>query len=239
MIHWTLRIVRLFITAFFLNALWEYAHSFLYVQYRGGAITGSVLVHAALFDAVVIVILGVPFLSVSFFRRRLWLIIPSGMCIAVALEWYALGTGRWVYASTMPIIPFLHTGLTPTIQLGFLGYMALRWYDICMTKKTLLGIIALFSLVLFAYIVWIPLCGDCRAVGQDGAIGRVRALPEVQAFAKTLGAVGREPQFYAQDEGEYWLVQVLEVVADEGEAGHTATFGWYRVEKKGGGVGKE
>mgnify|MGYP001564734139 CR=1 FL=1 len=126
-LFFNMRIASLFfVIAWVLNAVWEYAHSFLYAQYRGGEITGVILLRAALFDAVVITLLGALFLRVSFLRKRLWLIIVAGVIFAVFLEWYALATGRWVYTSSMPIIPFLHTGLTPTIQLGVLGYMTLR-----------------------------------------------------------------------------------------------------------------
>lgn len=121
-----MRIFFIFISAFFLNAAWEYAHSFLYAHYRGGAITGVILLRAAFFDAIVITVLGLIFLRVSYLRNRPWLLIVVGVLFAVLLERYALITGRWAYTSAMPLIPFIGTGLTPTIQLGFLAYVILQ-----------------------------------------------------------------------------------------------------------------
>ncbi|MDO8581358.1 MAG: hypothetical protein Q7S16_00605 [bacterium] len=102
-------------------------------------------------------------------------------------------------------------------------------------KKILFVIIGLIALGLVAYVLWIPL----RKVNETGAIERVRALTDVQSFTETLRVAGKEPQFIAQDEDDHWLVQVFEAVGDGESEGHTATFGWYRVEKKGGGVTNE
>ena len=46
-----------------------------------------------------------------------------GIVVAVLIELWALQTGRWAYTGAMPLVPFLGAGLTPTIQLGFLGYV--------------------------------------------------------------------------------------------------------------------
>ncbi len=103
-------------------------------------------------------------------------------------------------------------------------------------KKILFVIIGLAALGVIAYALWIPLCGDCGKVNEVNAIERVRALSDVQSFIETLRAAGKEPKFIVQDEDDHWLVQVFEAVGDGEGGGHTATFGWYRVEKKGGGV---
>lgn len=100
----------------------------------------------------------------------------------------------------------------------------------------LIGVICIVSAV-YALIVFSH--GVGAEVDEVGAIARVQKLAEVQSFTETLRAAGKEPQFLAQDEDDYWFVQVFEVVSEEGGVGHTATFGWYRVEKKGGEVTKE
>jgi len=112
-----------FILAFGLNLIWENLHSFLYVHYQGGAITGFILARAALVDALVILVLIRIFCSLPWFPRHSWLIIFFGVAISLIIEYWALETNRWAYGETMPIIPLIGTGLTPTIQLGLLAYL--------------------------------------------------------------------------------------------------------------------
>ena len=132
-----------FVAAFLLNILWEEAHSAFYVSYHGGAITNFILFRAALFDAAVITL----FAFLCFYSPLIKGALPSsagGMSIfifvlalfifAVLLEKWALGTGRWVYADAMPIIPFLDVGLTPALQLGMLGYISLKISNLLKTS---------------------------------------------------------------------------------------------------------
>lgn len=123
------RLPLIFLLAFFLNLMWEYAHSVLYMHYQGGPITDSILLHAALFDASFITLIALPSL---FFSRLKWrLVLPTlvAFVFAITLELYALNTGRWAYTEAMPLLPFVHVGLTPSIQLALLTliilYMAL------------------------------------------------------------------------------------------------------------------
>lgn len=120
------KVFSVFFIAFGLNAVWENLHSYLYVHYQGGAITEFILLRATFADAVIITLIALPFLFLPAFKKRAWLIVPMGVIVAVSMEWYALGTGRWAYNALMPIIPLLQTGLTPTIQLGLLGYLSYR-----------------------------------------------------------------------------------------------------------------
>lgn len=129
------RCVVIFISAFVLNFLWEHAHSVLYVSYQGGAITNILLLRAALFDATVIALVSFPFFRFEPLQRQRWLLYALFVVFAIALEEWALVTGRWVYADAMPIIPILHVGLTPTIQLGLLGYAAVEIANHFHTKK--------------------------------------------------------------------------------------------------------
>jgi len=50
----------------------------------------------------------------------------GGLVAAIAMEIWALNTGRWVYSSLMPIIPIIKTGLSPTIQLALTGLIAYK-----------------------------------------------------------------------------------------------------------------
>jgi hypothetical protein len=111
----------IFVFAFLLNLVWEFLHSLLYTHYQGGEITQIILIRASFWDAVIILIISIVFLSVPFLKRNSWIMVPVGIVWAVIIESYALGTGRWDYGSNMPLIFGL--GLTPLIQLGLTGYV--------------------------------------------------------------------------------------------------------------------
>ncbi len=119
------QVLLIFVIAFVLNLLWENAHSYLYVHYRGGAITWLVLLHATLFDAVITTAAAFLFFYVRPFRARAWLVVLALVLFAILLELFALSTGRWAYNELMPKVPFLGVGLTPTVQLAFLWRLSL------------------------------------------------------------------------------------------------------------------
>ncbi len=114
------KLSTIFALSFALNFMWEHLHSVLYLSYKGGAITNSVLARATLADAIFITLIAAPFLISASLRRRLWIGMLGALVLAVAIERYALATGRWRYAPAMPLIPVLGTGLSPTIQLALL-----------------------------------------------------------------------------------------------------------------------
>ena len=118
------RLLFVFLAAFLLNLLWENLHEVLYVHYQGGEITRLILFRAALFDAAFITALAVPMLFVPWLRKRLYFSFIFGVIFAVILEWFALKTGRWEYTAAMPLVPFLQTGLSPTVQLGITGWVS-------------------------------------------------------------------------------------------------------------------
>ncbi len=120
------KLIIVFVSAFFLNLVWENLHSLLYLSYKGGEITEFVLIKASLFDAILILIISIPFLFISFFSKRIWILFFIATVVAISNEWYGLGTHRWIYNMYMPIIPFVHVGLTPTMQLGILGVLAIK-----------------------------------------------------------------------------------------------------------------
>lgn len=92
----------------------------------GKPITEFILFEAAIIDAFIITAISVFFVYFSALKKCDWLIIVFGIVIAVVIEKYALATDMWTYNSHMPIIPFLNIGLTPTIQLGLLGYLSYK-----------------------------------------------------------------------------------------------------------------
>ncbi|MFA5987208.1 MAG: hypothetical protein WC797_00970 [Candidatus Paceibacterota bacterium] len=120
------RILLIFAIAFILNVVWENFHSFLYDNYKGGEITELILLRAALFDALIILFMALPFFVFSFLQDKFLAVIIVGFVLAVFIEWWALDTNRWSYNIYMPIIPFLSVGLTPAIQLGLLGYFSIK-----------------------------------------------------------------------------------------------------------------
>ncbi len=123
----TKRTFIIFTFAFVANLVWENLHSRLYLAYGGGPITEIILWLASFWDAVIIVVIFLPFLHFNFLKSKPWIIFVLGVAISLAIEWYALATNRWAYGPLMPIIPFLGTGLTPTLQLGLLGYLAYKF----------------------------------------------------------------------------------------------------------------
>ncbi len=124
------RITIVFVVSFILNFIWENIHSLLYSHYMGGKITEFILLRATLGDAVMITIFYLPFLFLPWFKDKYWMITIIGLIVAISIEWAALSTGRWAYNEYMPIIPILGIGLTPTLQLGILGYLSLKIQDI-------------------------------------------------------------------------------------------------------------
>lgn len=123
------RLSFIFVFAFITNIIWENLHAYLYLVYRGGEITKFILLRASFWDAVMISIILLPFLYFKFLKGWTWVIFIIGVVLALFIEWHALGSGRWLYNSFMPIIPILNVGLTPTIQLGLLGYLTFKFQE--------------------------------------------------------------------------------------------------------------
>jgi hypothetical protein len=120
--------VYVFIGSFLINLIWENAHAPLYAHHLATKITEKTLTVASLGDAIILTTFALGFFYVPFLRERLWLVIPIGLIVAVAIELYALSVHRWAYNDHMPIIPFLNIGFTPTIQLALTGYIVLSYF---------------------------------------------------------------------------------------------------------------
>jgi len=124
------KLVLVFVLAFIFNLVWENWHAQFYVHYQGGEITEWILARSAIIDALFITTVGVFFFTVSYLKNRLWISIIFGVIVAILLETFAFESGRWAYNEMMPIIPFLNTGLTPTVQLGLLSYLIYKFVNI-------------------------------------------------------------------------------------------------------------
>jgi hypothetical protein len=120
------KILYIFLFALLTNIIWENIHSLLYISYKGNPITEFILIRASFFDAFLITIISIPFLYLNYFKRKIWLFFIILVVIAIFNEWYGLHTSRWMYNNLIPIIPIINTGLSPTFQLGILGYISIR-----------------------------------------------------------------------------------------------------------------
>lgn len=116
------KLFLVFLLAFALNLVWEFAHSVLYENYRGGEITNSILFYVSVMDGLYILVLTGA--AILFKINKSAFVIIGGLVWAIALELWAQDTGRWVYGAAMPIIPILNIGLTPVMQLALTGYIA-------------------------------------------------------------------------------------------------------------------
>ena len=122
------------ILSFLFNAVWENLHAVFYMQYKGGEITEMILLYAALADAIYVTTAIAFVRAVPLLRARPYLfLMPFFVALAVVIEWWALGTSRWAYSELMPVIPLVHTGLSPTLQLAVTW--GLTWWIIFARKE--------------------------------------------------------------------------------------------------------
>lgn len=70
-------------------------------------------------------------------------------------------------------------------------------------------------------------------ISKSGAQSIVEKISEVKDYESLLEKNNKKASFIVEDGGDFWRVQVLEVVNNNGLP-HTATFGWYTVNKKTG-----
>ena len=112
--------------AFVLNLVWENVAAPLYNGYTGPAAHFARCLVATGGDLVLTLLI---YLLVAAVRRDvLWirdaqagdfiLVAALGLATDALTEWWGLAAGRWSYAPTMPIVPLLHVGLTPFVQLA-------------------------------------------------------------------------------------------------------------------------
>ena len=120
------KILAVSLLSFVLNFFWEISQAFLYAPHFVG-LSGLILVHAhaALGDILMILLMLMAddiifrhiFSGDKKNRYRTVAVMFTGFMLAVAVEKYALATGRWAYGPFMPIIPWFDVGLTPILQM--------------------------------------------------------------------------------------------------------------------------
>jgi len=101
-----------------------------------------------------------------------------------------------------------------------------------------------WKLVLLVLVVLsVGLAEGCRrpsggAASAEDAVARVRALPEVVEWIQHVDAERPDDRVVIEvdsEDADSWMVHAYEMVQDE-EGGHSATFGWYEVDKAHGTV---
>ncbi|MFZ2205221.1 MAG: hypothetical protein WAV23_01375 [Minisyncoccia bacterium] len=64
------------------------------------------------------------------------------------------------------------------------------------------------------------------------AQAEIESLPEVKEYEKNLADSGKKAIVEVEDAEDNWNVHVFEIIKESDRTSHTATFGWYRVNKK-------
>lgn len=135
-----------FLLAFLLNLIWENLHVFLYTGYDNTIPVWSLLVRASLCDASFItsvyLLLAAIFDDFNWFNKKgivkLGLVFFFTFMAAILVEKSALTNGRWIYKEAMPLLPYLKTGLTPSLQLFLTSLLSLGFTQVLLTKRNVL-----------------------------------------------------------------------------------------------------
>lgn len=75
--------------------------------------------------------------------------------------------------------------------------------------------------------------GEVSGITKNQARLKVEALSEVTIYKALLAKASKKAELAVEEGGAEWNVHVFEIVRD-GATSHTATFGWYRVDKQTG-----
>lgn len=118
-------LMKIALLSFLFNYIWESLHSLLYSLHLEQKITIRTLLIASLGDVVIILLIAVCFKVWPFFQKRLWIIFPLGIVVAVGIEKYGLFSNRWSYNDLMPIIPYSKVVFAPTLQLAICGFLSI------------------------------------------------------------------------------------------------------------------
>jgi hypothetical protein len=104
------------------------AHIHLYTAY-GALGTGATVLFWATAGDVLYALLGVAVVS-ALFSDLEWLEHPRtlhfamaalyGFCISIFIEWKALILHKWAYTTAMPLLPVIHVGVSPVLQMTLL-----------------------------------------------------------------------------------------------------------------------
>lgn len=134
-------VVVLFMVAVAVNFVWEMTQSVLFVPMGGWAQGTWRCFVASLGDGVIVLIIAA--IGWLWFRRADWMVRPgiggyvlmatAGIAIAVLIEHYAVATGRWAYTERMPLLPIVHVGLVPMLQMVIVPAVAF-WVAVRLVK---------------------------------------------------------------------------------------------------------
>ncbi len=126
-------LIRLGLCSFPLNLGWEWGHLPAYLcPTRSVAEALALILPASAADLAltfVLVALGIlvqrePACPLRPTRRRALAIVVAGAGLASAIELAALATGRWAYSDLMPLVPGLHVGWLPVLQMMLVPLLA-------------------------------------------------------------------------------------------------------------------
>lgn len=136
-------LIPVFVVAFLLNFAWELAQVPLYegvgrdLQSFLGCLSAAV--GDAVFISVVYLALAAYHGSYRWAERRTWkdllAVLGAGMLFAVGAELVATQLGWWTYSSSMPVVPVLGVGLSPFVQLGFLGVVTVEIVRLWLARR--------------------------------------------------------------------------------------------------------
>jgi len=122
-----------FIFGTLLNIAYELWHSIYYTHFTIPGMAYRELVRMLFGSSVgdgFLAVINV--FSVTILQRGRWpsgtakgwsttaIVVILALAIQIGIELGALATGRWAYDSTMPLVPILGVGLTPTLQMPLL-----------------------------------------------------------------------------------------------------------------------
>ncbi len=126
--------VWVFFFGFLLNVAYELSHSVFYTHFTEPGYTYGELVRMLFRSAIADgFIVWINLYAVTLFRdgdwrwdwpwsrREVMFVLAVSAAIQSLAEIVALRTGAWAYNSAMPLIPLLHVGLTPVLQMPLLS----------------------------------------------------------------------------------------------------------------------
>lgn len=123
------RLFLILFLAFILNFIWELLHLrfYAYAYIQNAPISVWMVLLSTFGDVVFALLIVILYAKIKYLRKNLWLILIIGIITAMIVEKIGLASGLWAYNNQMPIVPFIETGLSPTIQLGVLTYLIFKY----------------------------------------------------------------------------------------------------------------
>lgn len=109
----------------------------------------------------------------------------------------------------------------------------------------LIGLVLLVTLALLTNGLWgkpgqTTTTDATSGITKDQALAAIESRNEVKEYQKMLTEAGKNAEIEVENGDGEWSVHVFEIVKNDRDgSSHTATFGWYRVDKKTGTVEKE